>query len=89
LAGAPAPSGLSAEERSSYEQLVFFYEHVHYAFWIASRPQTDWLTDSPVGLAIFLLDHDVRSLDLIARPFDGQTEGLTPEDVQDAMSSLQ
>ena len=84
LAGAPAPSGLSAEERSSYEQLVFFYKHVYYAFWMATRPQTmTGFADSPIGLATFLLDHDARSLELIARSFDGQTEGLTPDDVLD------
>jgi len=84
FAGAPAPSGLSAEERSSYEQLVFFYKHVYYAFWMASRPQTmTGFADSPIGLATFLLDHDARSLELIARSFDGQTEGLTPDDVLD------
>src|ERR1700675_497246 len=83
-AGAPAPSGLSAEERSSYEQLVFFYKHVYYAFWMASRPQTmTAFAASPIGLATFLLDHDARSLELIARSFDGQTEGLTPDDVLD------
>jgi pimeloyl-ACP methyl ester carboxylesterase len=84
FAGAPAPSGLSDEERSSYEQLVFFYKHVYYAFWMASRPQTmAGFADSPIGLATFLLDHDARSLELIARSFDGQTEGLTPDDVLD------
>jgi hypothetical protein len=84
FAGAPAPSGLSAEERSSYEQLVFFYKHVYYAFWMASRPQTmTRFADSPIGLATFLLDRDARSLELIARSFDGQTEGLTPDDVLD------
>jgi pimeloyl-ACP methyl ester carboxylesterase len=84
FAGAPAPSGLSAEERSAYEQLVFFYKHVYYAFWMASRPQTmTGFADSPIGLATFLLDHDARSLELIARSFDGQTEGLTPDDVLD------
>jgi hypothetical protein len=84
FAGAPAPSGLSAEERSSYEQLVFFNKHVYYAFWMASRPQTmTGFADSPIGLATFLLDHDARSLELIARSFDGQTEGLTPDDVLD------
>ena len=82
--GAPAPSGLSAEERSSYEQLDFFYKHVYYAFWMATRPQTGTaFADSPIGLATFLLDHDARSLELIARSFDGQTEGLTPDDVLD------
>jgi pimeloyl-ACP methyl ester carboxylesterase len=84
FAGAPVPSGLSAEERSTYEQLVFFYKHVYYALWMATRPQTGTaFADSPIGLATFLLDHDMRSLELIARSFDGQTEGLTPDDVLD------
>jgi pimeloyl-ACP methyl ester carboxylesterase len=84
FAGAPAPSGLSAEEKSAYDQLVFFYKHVYYAFWMASRPQTGAaFADSPIGLATFLLDHDARSLELIARVFDGQTEGLSRDDVLD------
>src|SRR5712692_8154220 len=44
FAGAPAPSSLSAEERSAYEQLVFFYKHVYYAFWMASRPSCSTTT---------------------------------------------
>jgi pimeloyl-ACP methyl ester carboxylesterase len=84
FSGAPVPSGLSAEETSSYDQLVFVYKHVYYAFWMASRPQTlAGFADSPIGLATFLIDHDARSLELIARSFDGQTEGLTPDDVLD------
>jgi pimeloyl-ACP methyl ester carboxylesterase len=84
FAGAPAPAGLSAEELSSYEQLVFFYKHVYYAFEMATRPQTlIALADSPIGLATFLLDHDARSLEMIARSFDGTEEGLTPEDFLD------
>jgi pimeloyl-ACP methyl ester carboxylesterase len=84
LAGASAPSGLSDEEMSSYDQLVFFYKHVYYAFWMGTRPQTMvGFADSPIGLATFLLDHDARSLELIARSFDGQAEGLTPDDVLD------
>ena len=64
---------------AAYEQLVFFYKHVYYAFWMGTRPQTlTGFADSPIGLATFLLDHDARSLELIARSFDGQTEGLTP-----------
>ena len=48
------------------------------------RPQTLYgIADSPVGLATYLLDHDARSLELIARAFDGQTEGLTRDDVLD------
>jgi pimeloyl-ACP methyl ester carboxylesterase len=84
FAGAPAPPGLSDEERSTYEQLVFFYKHVYYALWMGTRPQTlTGFADSPIGLATFLLDHDARSLELIARVFDGKTEGLTRDDVLD------
>jgi hypothetical protein len=39
--------------------------------------------DSPVGLAAWMLDHDDRSYQLIARVFDGQPEGLTRDDVLD------
>jgi pimeloyl-ACP methyl ester carboxylesterase len=82
--GAPAPAGLSAGEKATYDQLVFFYQHVYYAFWMGTRPQTAAaLSDSPIGLATFLIDHDARSLELIARSFDGQAEGLTPDDVLD------
>ena len=84
FAGAPAPSGLSAEEIREYEQLVFVYKHVFYAFYMASRPQTlTGLADSPVGLAAFLLDHDARSYELIARAFDGHPGGLSRDDVLD------
>jgi pimeloyl-ACP methyl ester carboxylesterase len=41
------------------------------------------MADSPVGLAAYFLDHDARSLELIARAFDGQKEGLTRDDVLD------
>jgi pimeloyl-ACP methyl ester carboxylesterase len=82
--GAPAPAGLSEEERSAYDRLAFLYKHVSYAIWMGSRPQSSAaLADSPIGLATFLLDHDAASLELIARSFDGVTEGLTPDDVLD------
>ena len=49
-----------------------------------NRPQTLYaLEDSPVGLAAWMLDHDARSLSLIARVFDGQAEGLTKDDILD------
>ena len=82
--GAPMPSGLSAEEAKAYEQLVFAYKHVYWAFYLASRPQTlTGLADSPVFLASFMLDHDPRSLELISRAFDGEPTGLTRDDVLD------
>jgi pimeloyl-ACP methyl ester carboxylesterase len=84
FAGAPAPDGLSAEERKAYDQLVFAYKHVSYAFIMGSRPQTLLATaDSPVGLATIFLDHDQFSLALISRSFAGKSEGLTRDDVLD------
>ena len=84
LAGAPAPAGLSADEKHAYEQLTAFYKNVYYGFFMATRPQTlTGLSDSPIGLATFMLDHDARSLELIARSFDGVDEGLTRDDVLD------
>jgi pimeloyl-ACP methyl ester carboxylesterase len=58
-AGEPPPSGLSAEERRAYEQLVRTFKQVDYARYMASRPQTLYgIADSPVGLAAWLLDHN-------------------------------
>jgi pimeloyl-ACP methyl ester carboxylesterase len=84
LAGQPVPAGLSADEAHAYRQLAAFYKNVYYAFFMGTRPQTlTALADSPVGLATFMIDHDARSLELIARSFDGVPEGLTPDDVLD------
>jgi pimeloyl-ACP methyl ester carboxylesterase len=85
LADASAPSGLSADEHHAYDQLAFFYKHgLGYANEMANRPQTLYaIGDSPVGLAAWMLDHDARSLALISRVFDGQSEGLTRDDVLD------
>jgi pimeloyl-ACP methyl ester carboxylesterase len=59
LAGERPPSGLSAEERHAYEQLIRTYAQVEYARMMASRPQTLYgIADSPVGLAAWLLDHN-------------------------------
>jgi len=59
LAGAPAPAGLSAEERRAYGQLERTFKQVDYARLMASRPQTLYgIADSPVGLAAWLLDHN-------------------------------
>jgi pimeloyl-ACP methyl ester carboxylesterase len=58
-AGDPPPSGLSAEERRAYEQLVRTFKQVEYARMMAARPQTLYgIADSPVGLAAWLLDHN-------------------------------
>ncbi|NIJ20699.1 pimeloyl-ACP methyl ester carboxylesterase [Sphingomonas naasensis] len=84
-AGGAPPAGLSAEEQQAYEQLDFFYKNgLGYAQEMNHRPQTLYaLEDSPIGLAAWILDHDLRSYELIARVFDGKAEGLTRDDVLD------
>jgi pimeloyl-ACP methyl ester carboxylesterase len=83
--GEPPPSGLSDEEKGAWDQLDFFYKHgLGYAQEMANRPQTLYaIADSPIGLAAWMLDHDARSQALIARVFDGKTEGLTRDDILD------
>jgi pimeloyl-ACP methyl ester carboxylesterase len=85
FSGAPAPSGLSADEKIAYERLQFVYQKgIAYGFQMGLRPQTLYgIADSPVGLAAYFLDHDARSYELIARVFDGQPEGLTRDDILD------
>ena len=81
----PPPTGLSADEGHAFDQLDSFYKHgLGYAIEMKNRPQTLYgIADSPVGLAAWILDHDARSYELIARVFDGQTEGLTRNDILD------
>jgi len=83
--GGPPPAGLSADEKHAWDQLDDFYEHgLAYAQEMSNRPQTLYgIADSPVGLAAWMLDHDIRSYGMISRVFDGKTEGLTRDDVLD------
>jgi pimeloyl-ACP methyl ester carboxylesterase len=85
FAGAPAPSGLSSDEKHAYDQLAFFYKQgLGYANEMANRPQSIYgIGDSPVGMAAWMIDHDASSYALIARVFDGQPEGLTRDDILD------
>lgn len=81
----PAPAGLSPEEQGAWEQLDYFWKHgLAYAQEMGNRPQTLYgIADSPVGLAAWMLDHDARSYDLIARVFAGASEGLSRDDILD------
>jgi pimeloyl-ACP methyl ester carboxylesterase len=81
----PPPPGLSADEQHAWGQLDFFYKHgLGYASEMANRPQTLYgIEDSPIGMAAWILDHDGVSLALISRVFNGQSEGLTREDIVD------
>ncbi len=83
--GAPAPSGLSADEKVAYERVaVRLSKGIAYGYQMGLRPQTLYgIADSPVGIAGYFLDHDARSLAMISRAFDGQPEGLTRDDVLD------
>jgi pimeloyl-ACP methyl ester carboxylesterase len=85
FSGAPAPSGLSADEKAAYETLKHEYQKgIAYGFQMGLRPQTLYgIADSPVGLAAYFLDHDARSYELISRVFAGGNEGLTRDDVLD------
>jgi pimeloyl-ACP methyl ester carboxylesterase len=79
------PADLTAEERNAWDRLVDFYgKGLGYALEMSNRPQTLYgIADSPVGLAAWMIDHDIRSYLMIARAFNGQTEGLTPNDILD------
>jgi pimeloyl-ACP methyl ester carboxylesterase len=85
LSGGAPPSDLSADERHAYDQLDFFFKTgLAYAQEMGNRPQTLYaIADSPVGLAAWILDHDARSYALIARVFDGKSEGLSRDDILD------
>jgi pimeloyl-ACP methyl ester carboxylesterase len=85
--GAPAPSGLSADETTALERLKFVYaKGVGYAYQMGLRPQTLYgIADSPVGLAAYLLDHDIWSYGHISHLFvEGKPFGdLTRDDILD------
>jgi pimeloyl-ACP methyl ester carboxylesterase len=85
FSGGPTPSEFSEDEKVAYERLKYVYQKgIAYGFQMGLRPQTLYgIADSPVGLAAYFLDHDLRSYELIARVFGGQTEGLTRDDVLD------
>ena len=85
FSGAPAPSGLSAEEKVAYDALQLEYQKgIAYGYQMGLRPQTLYgIADSPIGIAAYFLDHDARSYELISRVFAGESEGLTRDDILD------
>ncbi len=85
FAGRPAPAGLDDEEKYSFEHVSFFYQNgLGYAIEMGKRPQTLYgLHDSPVALAAWIIDHDIWTYRQIARVFDGETLGLTRDDILD------
>jgi len=83
--GSGPPEGLSTDELWAYQRLDLFFTHgLAYANQMGHRPQTLYgIADSPIGLAAWFLDHDVSSYRMIARTFDGETEGISRDDVLD------
>jgi pimeloyl-ACP methyl ester carboxylesterase len=85
LASGNIPPDLSADEKNAYQQLDYFNNKgIAYALEMGNRPQTLYgIEDSPIGLAAWMLDHDIRSYELITHVFDGQKEGLSKDDILD------
>jgi pimeloyl-ACP methyl ester carboxylesterase len=85
--GAPVPSGMSDEESERFEKLRgWFAKEVAYALQMGARPQTLYgIADSPIGLAAWMIDHDLLSYQAISRLFmDGTPYGaITRDDVLD------
>jgi pimeloyl-ACP methyl ester carboxylesterase len=83
--GAPAPAGLDEEEKRAFDHVSWFYKHgLGYAQEMGARPQTLYgLEDSPVGLAAWIIDHDIWTYRQIVRVFDGEQLGLTRDDIVD------
>jgi len=85
LAAATPPAGLDEEEKEAFNHVSFFYKHgLGYALEMGNRPQTLYgIEDSPVGLAAWILDHDIWTYRQIAGVFDGVTEGFSRDDILD------
>jgi len=80
----PVPHGQTDEECRACEQLASAYRHIGYAQLLGGRPQTMmFLSDSPVGLAAFLIDNVPGSYELMGRVIDGAPGALTLDDLLD------
>lgn len=85
LATGTPPANLTPDELKAFEQLTYFNNKgLAYALEMGNRPQTLYgIEDSPIGLAAWMADHDIRSYELITRVFNGQSEGLSKDDILD------
>lgn len=85
LAGAPAPEGLTDEELYSFEHVSYFYKHgLGYAQEMGNRPQTLYgIEDSPIGLAAWIIDHDIWTYRQISSLFNGEPQGFTRDEILD------
>jgi pimeloyl-ACP methyl ester carboxylesterase len=83
----PAPEGLSEKERAAFDSLDRFNKvKSAYVAMMGTRPQTIGypLTDSPAGLAAWMIDHDEISYAAISQAFNGLPVGeLTRDTILD------
>jgi pimeloyl-ACP methyl ester carboxylesterase len=83
----PAPAGLTENERAAFHALDRFYRiKSAYVAMMGTRSQTIGypLTDSPAGLAAWMIDHDEFSYGEIAQAFNGHPVGdLTRDAILD------
>jgi len=91
--GDPAPAGLSDEEQIAFDTLTtFFLKNAAYGAVMQTRPQTVGygLTDSPAGLAAWLLDHGDgygQPAGAFERTLESKPAGeLTRDDILDDIS---
>ena len=82
---APPPAEFDEEERYTFDHVSFFFKHgLGYALEMGNRPQTLYgIEDSPIGLAAWILDHDIWTYKQIARVFDGERLGFSRDDILD------
>ena len=80
-AGGPPPAGLSAggKARVGSDSIDFYKNGLGYAIEM-NEPPADALRNRRFAgwSGGWMLDHDIRSYQMIARVFDGKPEGLTP-----------
>jgi pimeloyl-ACP methyl ester carboxylesterase len=82
LGGVPLPAGLTEQERAALDAFGMQFKKGYIAEQ-GQSPQTIGysLTDSPVGLAAWILDHDLDSYEKISRAFlDGDPSGCLTRD---------
>jgi len=83
--GEPAPAEWSDAEKHAFDQRKML-NPIGYFIMQARRPQTIGysLSDSPIGLAAWLLDHDPHTYEQLAHAFEGRPEGeLTRDEILD------
>jgi pimeloyl-ACP methyl ester carboxylesterase len=78
----PPPAGLSGAEKHAYEQVALATYHRGYGVIQGTRPQTIGysLSDTPMGLAAWLTDHDTGTYEHLAQLFAGHPYGAITRD---------